>query len=41
MKTTQVSPLVPHPANVGFSLWGLLHLFPNGDLATVLLPRCC
>ena len=26
-----------HPANVGFTLWGLLHLPPNGDLATVLL----
>jgi uncharacterized membrane protein/cytochrome c551/c552 len=26
-----------HPANMGFTFWGLLHLFPNGDLATFFL----
>ncbi len=25
-----------HPANVGMTLFGLVHLFPNGDLAAVL-----
>ncbi len=26
-----------HPANSAFVAWGVLHLFPNGDLATVIL----
>jgi uncharacterized membrane protein len=34
---TGVLRITRHPANMGFTLWGLLHLFPNGDLATVLL----
>ncbi|HCP47179.1 MAG TPA: NnrU protein, partial [Deltaproteobacteria bacterium] len=34
---TGVLRITRHPANMGFILWGLLHLFANGDLATVLL----
>jgi len=34
---TGILRITRHPANMGFTLWGLLHLFPNGDLATLLL----
>ncbi|MCK6530675.1 hypothetical protein L6R50_24985 [Myxococcota bacterium] len=32
-----IQAITRHPVNVATALWGVVHLFPNGDLASVLL----